>query len=101
MTQPKKTLSMRIEEFLMKQPKSTILMMGLLVMLVVATADFLPHDRLFSFVIFYLVPILLVTWFAGKSAGIFMSLACSLTWLMSDLLVEAAPPLSIAPYANM
>ena len=90
-----------IEGFLTRQPKTTIFMIGVLIMLLVATVDFLPHDRLFSFVIFYLVPILLVTWFAGKAAGILMSVGCSVAWLLSDLLVEAAPPLSIVPYANM
>ena len=94
-------LSDRVERFLESQPKSTILLIGILIMLLVATVDFLPHGHIFSFLIFYMMPVLLVSWFADRTYAIFMSVCCAAAWLLSDILVEGAPPLSIVPYANM
>ena len=98
--EPDKKLAEKIEDFLNKQPKATIMLLGILIALLVATTDFLPHDRLFSFVIFYLIPILLVTWFAGRLAGVFMALACSGLWLMSDLVRDTTGQSPIVPYVN-
>jgi diguanylate cyclase (GGDEF)-like protein len=99
--EPEKKLSEKIEDFLNRQPKATIFLLGILISLLVATTDFLPHDRLFSFVIFYLVPILLVTWFAGRVAGIFMAVICAGMWLLSDLLRDISGQSPIVPYVNM
>ena len=46
--------------------------------------------REFSFSLFYLIPILLVTHFVGKWAGIMLSFASAFTWLLADLM-EALP----------
>jgi diguanylate cyclase (GGDEF)-like protein len=38
-----------------------------------------------SFSLFYLAPISLVSWFAGRRAGLVISAACALTWLLADI----------------
>jgi hypothetical protein len=52
-----------------------------------------------SFSIFYLLPILLVTWKLGWSIGILFSLISALSWLSADL-TEHAYRLEAAPYWN-
>jgi diguanylate cyclase (GGDEF)-like protein len=49
---------------------------GLVCCLLVGVADLLtPHEYIFSFI--YILPILFITWFAGKRAGFLVSLICT------------------------
>jgi hypothetical protein len=39
---------------------------------------------LFSFTIFYLVPVALVAWLVGRRAAVFLSLFCAVVWTVAD-----------------
>lgn len=81
------SISQKIETFLNKQSKRTIFLIAVLIVLLVASFDLIPHEEhLFSVVIFYTIPILVATWFIGRNSGIFFSLVCSSVWLYSDYL---------------
>ncbi|MDH4161388.1 MAG: hypothetical protein OEW15_01700 [Nitrospirota bacterium] len=43
-----------------------------------------------SFVVFFLFPIFLVTWYAGEGAGIVISLLSGIAWFTSDVLTSAS-----------
>jgi len=59
---------------------------------------YIGHEWALS--IFYLLPICIATWFAGKWAGIFMSLASTISWLIADLMMENLFSNPIIPYIN-
>jgi len=53
-----------------------------------------------SSTIFYLIPIVLVTWFAGRSIGFIFSILSALTWLIADLTSGITLLNSDVPYWN-
>jgi len=58
---------------------------GLIGVASVGVADFLT-GREFSFSLFYLIPIVLVTWFSGRNLGLALSVISAITWLAADTL---------------
>lgn len=58
---------------------------GTLFAALVGAADFVT-GREYTFSLFYLVPILLVTWFAGRKTGIVMSVIAAVIWVTADAL---------------
>ncbi|HLN93586.1 MAG TPA: SpoIIE family protein phosphatase, partial [Thermoanaerobaculia bacterium] len=53
-----------------------------------------------SFLVFYLAPVLLLTWFVGHRAGMLMSLASAVLWFADDVLTAPAPSRPLTPYWN-
>jgi K+-sensing histidine kinase KdpD len=84
---------------LAKQPKALVVAEGLALTGLVATVDYFTSWEV-SLALFYLLPISLVTWGAGRWAGILLSGACCVAWLSIDTLI--APPSShlSLPYWN-
>ncbi len=64
---------------------SPVFMMLLCIVLVLflGVTDYLTGEEL-SFSIFYLIPILFITWKVGRTAGILISIASAITWYISD-----------------
>jgi diguanylate cyclase (GGDEF)-like protein len=84
-----KSISKKVETYLNKQSKRTIFLVAVLIVLLVSSFDLIPHEEhLFSIVIFYTIPILVVSWFIGRGAGIFFSVVCSSIWLYSDYILQ-------------
>lgn len=46
-------------------------------------ADFVTGNE-FAFALFYLIPIVLVTWFSGKNFGLAISVLAAITWFIAD-----------------
>jgi len=72
---------------------------GLLLVVLLGAVDYLSGPEI-SFSIFYLFPIYLVTWYAGRWPGVVISLASGLAWYLADRLdghVYSSPPI---PYWN-
>lgn len=59
--------------------------------------DYLTDPNL-SFLILYLIPILIVVWVAGRWVGIILAVVCTAGWFVSDLLTKPVHPLPV--YAN-
>ena len=49
---------------------------------------------------FYIFPIILVTWYAGISAGVLISFTSAISWLLADLMMVNLFSNTIIPYLN-
>ncbi|HEX3035525.1 MAG TPA: PAS domain S-box protein [Thermodesulfobacteriota bacterium] len=64
-----------------------IIALGFVFVLLFGIIDYLTGPRI-PYSIFYLIPISMVTWFAGRWAGIVISIISVITWLIADLMWE-------------
>jgi diguanylate cyclase (GGDEF)-like protein len=62
---------------------------ALLTLVVVGILDYLTGFEI-SFSVFYLVPVSLVAWYAGKNWGIFLTVLSSITWYAVEAMVGPA-----------
>jgi len=51
--------------------------------------------------LFYLIPILIAAFFAGKRAGVWVSIASAIAWFIADIISATHSPHSFIPYWNM
>ena len=65
----------------------------------IGIADYHTGEQL-GFSIFYLLPIVWITWKTGYLPGIFISLASALVWLTADISTQKAYAHPIIPYWN-
>jgi diguanylate cyclase (GGDEF)-like protein len=91
---------MQVIEFLQRQSKRCIVSAGVVQVLVLWIIDYVTGPD-FSFVVFYLFPVFLVTWFAGKQAGIAISLMSGIAWFVADMLTATADGSGAIPYLNL
>ncbi len=75
---------MKIIATLEKLSKPIWAIMGFALIVAVGVIDFLTGYEI-AFSLFYLVPISLVTWFAGKQLGVAAAIASALTWYIADV----------------
>jgi diguanylate cyclase (GGDEF)-like protein len=65
---------------------------GLIGTAIVGVADF-STGRELAFSLFYLIPIVLATWFSGRNLGLALSVVSALTWFAADALsLQGSPP---------
>ncbi|MFH1539741.1 MAG: GGDEF domain-containing protein, partial [bacterium] len=76
-----------------------IIIVALLMVGFLGVTDFLTGAFL-SFSIFYLIPVLMTSWTAGRFAGIFMSLVAAAAWLVCDFLSGMKYPHFLILYWN-
>lgn len=88
-----------IMEPLSKLPQSLLILTGCVMVLLVGILSHLAGPELSS-AIFYSIPIVLVTWFTGRSIGLIFSTLSVLAWLIVDLTTGAAYSNSTIPYWN-
>jgi diguanylate cyclase (GGDEF)-like protein len=79
--------------------KPLIFLFCLALVVAIAGLDYLSGPE-FAFSIFYLPPIVLLTWYVGRVAGIFVALLSALCWISADLLSGHVYTNSVAPYWN-
>jgi diguanylate cyclase (GGDEF)-like protein len=72
-------------EYFEKWSKPIWVMMGFILIVGLGLLDFITGYEL-SFSLFYLLPISLVVWFAGKRFGIAASIVSAAVWLLADVL---------------
>jgi len=90
---------LNIIAYLNKLPKSLIILLSILLVAVVGYIDYLISQG-FSMSIFYLLPISLVTLFAGGILGVAFSIVCATIWLVNDLRGELFYSSPFIPYWN-
>ncbi len=83
----------------LKKYKSIFILLGFITVILVGITDFVTNYRL-GFSIFYLVPIMIVTWIYGKKFGILLSITSSLIWLFLELFTKQSSITSIMPYLS-
>ena len=66
-------------------PKPVIVVLALALMLLIGSCDYIT-GRDFAVSPYYLVPICWVAWAAGRRAGIWLAIAGTVTWFVSDLM---------------
>lgn len=85
--------------YLEKQSFLSLIVTGLVLVGLIGLTDYLTGYEL-SFSIFYLIPILLVTWYVNRPAGILISVTGALVWLLTDLLAGHIYSHPAIPYWN-
>ncbi|MBI3592461.1 MAG: HAMP domain-containing histidine kinase [Nitrospirae bacterium] len=91
---------MSITEVLGKQSKPLLTALGFALVIVIGVINYLTGP-VFSPLIFYLVPIILVTWFVGRPAGIFVSIASAIAWVLADMAAGHSYSHIIIPLWNL
>jgi len=88
-----------IVEYLSKLPQLLLISAGSVMVILVGILNQMAGPELSS-TIFYLIPIVLVTWFTRRSIGFIFSILSALTWLIADLSSGTTPFNSDIPYWN-
>ena len=91
---------MSITEILNKQSKSFLTALGVVLVMLIGIIDYLAGPS-FSSLTFYLIPVILITWFVGRTAGSLMSVASALTWVIVDMTAGPSYPHIIIPLWNL
>ena len=74
----------KLIEYLTKQSKIFAILLGTLLAILIGGIDWMTKDY-FVFT-FYTIPVILVTWFAGRNAGIFIAFVNALAALVLDII---------------
>ncbi len=90
---------MRLLETIGRQPKALLVFIGLSLVMLLGAADFLTGPDL-SFLIFYLIPVFLITWFVGGTAGALISVISAVVWFLEDVLARSSYIHPLIPYWN-
>jgi diguanylate cyclase (GGDEF)-like protein len=90
---------MQFMEYLDKRPRRFFIVTGSLLALLIGIPDYLLGQRI-GFSIFYLLPIAVVTWYAGRKAGAFVAAFSAATWLAADLLTGRPYAEAYIPWWN-
>lgn len=77
-----------------------ILLLGLGLVFLFGAIDYLTSLEV-SFALFYLLPIVLVSWFSNRPLGFVIALVAGAAWLTVDLSASGARELTWQPYYNM
>lgn len=88
---------MRFLETIGRQSKTLLFSFGLFFVTLLGTVDFLTGPDL-SFLIFYLIPVFLVTWFVGRAAGVLISMISAVLWFSEDVIARSSFIYPIIPY---
>jgi diguanylate cyclase (GGDEF)-like protein len=75
------------------------LLIGLLMVLALSVVDYVSGSEI-SFSIFYLAPILYVTWFAGRPGGVLVAVIAAVTWGVVDVAAGARYSTLLIPVWN-
>lgn len=76
-------MSMPLPRILLDQRRAPWLWLGFALVLVVGAVDLLTGYEL-AFSLFYLLPVSIIAWFAGRSLGTLAALISSAVWLLAD-----------------
>ena len=91
---------LKIIDPLCQQTKSTLLGIGLLLVLPIGVINYLIGVEI-SFSILYLVPVSLVSWCAGRREGLMISMVSAVAWFLADLEAGRIYSHPIIHYWNM
>ena len=81
-----------------KQSKLFFIFLGVALTILISIIDFLTND--FFVVEFYIIPVVLVTWFAGRTTGFFMAFVAGIATLALDIIESAHHTSPLVHYWN-
>ena len=90
---------MNLKEYFKQEPGFASVMAGFLLVGLLGLLDYATGPKL-SFELFFLIPVSLVVWFAGRRAGILIAALSALTWFAADTASRLSSLSSPIPYLN-
>ncbi len=88
------TILMKILEYLSRRSKTTLVVLGLILTIYIGELDFVTGPMV-ALMVFYLIPIIFVAWFAGRWPGVFIAVVATFIWYGAKTL---DPPSVIKPW---
>lgn len=79
--------------------KSVAVTIAFVVLGIVWFIDYISWPGL-AFTMFYFVPLLIISWFCGNWAGLFICLCASVAWSVGDFVTEHSYANKLVPYVN-
>ncbi|MBN2028018.1 MAG: diguanylate cyclase [Actinobacteria bacterium] len=73
----------RLDRFLGRLPRWAIITVAALILLVVGAIDYITGEEI-GLSIFYVLPVMLMAWYLGRTAGIIMSITAAGAWYIAD-----------------
>ena len=89
-----------VGEYLSTRSKRALVVQGGLLALLIGVPDYLL-GREIGFSVFYLIPISLTTWFAGRIPGVFVAGVSVAVWLAADILSSGFYAHRFTPFWNV
>jgi sigma-B regulation protein RsbU (phosphoserine phosphatase) len=87
-------------EFLNRRSPFFIFSLGVVFVGIMGLADYVTGPELLSG-LFYLFPVFIVTWFAGRRAGCLISVVCASVWFLDDAVTASSRARMTIPYGNV
>jgi len=91
---------MMIKNIFRGYSRSLITESGLLLVIIIGTFDYLTGP-VFSSLAAYLIPVIFVTRYAGRTSGIFISVTSATTWILAEILSEQDPSILFVHFWNL
>lgn len=88
----------KIHHFLSRRSQHFWIAVGLLLVGLIATVDYFTDPDI---LILYLIPIILVDWFAGEKPGVVLAVASAIAWFAADVLSTTHDTAGVVPYWNL
>ena len=88
-----------IAKYFNKQPKTFFILLGILFTLVICVIDIVTKD--FFVLEFYIIPVALAAWFAGRNTGYFMAILSAIATLMIDITETPHHQYAVIHYWNL
>lgn len=88
----------KIHDFLSRRSRRFWIAVGLLLVGLIATVDYFTDPDI---LILYLIPIILIDWFAGEKPGVILAVASAIAWFAADVLSTAHDTVGVVPYWNL
>jgi diguanylate cyclase (GGDEF)-like protein len=82
-----------------KQSKTFLVFIGFILIGIIGSIDYLTGND-FGFSIFYVLPIILVTWFTNQRLGFIVSFASAIAWLIADIAASQSYSFSLISFWN-
>jgi diguanylate cyclase (GGDEF)-like protein len=93
-------LRRRLDASLRRRSPAALLVGALVAVIALAYGDFTVGPPGLTPILFYLVPTVLVAWYAGRGPGLLVACAAALAWLLTDALTHGPYAAPWIPYAN-
>jgi len=90
---------MSLQEYFKKEPGFVSVTLGLCLVGGLGLLDYATGPEL-SFEFFFLIPVSLVVWFAGRRAGVLIAALSAISWFAADTAAQPAALASPIPYWN-
>jgi diguanylate cyclase (GGDEF)-like protein len=94
-----RSLGGRIDAWLVRQPRALFVVAGLVLVTGLGYLDFATGPELTP-IVFYLLPVLPVAWYAGRGPGAALAGAGGLAWLLADAVTHGGYEQPSIPYWN-